>query len=1649
MPSFGGSIFVQGDNATILNANISSSTADVSGGAIYIHGHYADIINSSFEKTTSKGAAAANGGGAIYIDGHYASIVESNFTIAKTTGKDAKGGAIYIMGNFAVLNGSYIEKSQTEKIGGAVYIQGNDATIIGSNFSDNYAGQHGGALYTKGVGSKVYNSSFYDNKVNGGYKDKSGKHGGAIYWEGASMNDLIEGCYFEGNIASQGACIFMASNLDVDTAGTVRKCTFNDNRAARGGAIAWEKSKKALIENCNFTNNIAEKHGAAIFAGAASSSGAEFSILNCTFENNTVYAGVGGAISLRISNSKIVSCNFVNNSAAQGGSIILKETGVSNVVIDQCNFTDSLAFSGGNEDGSGGGAIAVWGTDPYSTTSHTVNITLTNSKFVNCSSKVYSGGAVDWTSPDGRIENCTFINCSAPYGGSIGFSASNTNLKNLTIINSTSAGNGSAIYIGYIKVRDVEFKNPQDFELIDIKIIGAKAGENGAIYFDHYAHDISLTNSSISNSSADANGGALYIDTSKKISVSNANFTNNTACGNGGAIFTYSGTDNDHKNNPFTITDSVFNLNHAGGDGGAIYSGYIASEITNCNFTNNTASNGGAIIVTNHNQRIRSCDFIDNKAVLNGGSISLVNAADINISDSTFKNSRAYNGGAVFIKNDDINEIAPSIYIYNDTFIDNIASHNGGAIFTILDANTDHPVFYRDLDDFEGRAEVNSTTHRTDLKVTMETLSIQVVFHSYFKNNVDYALLVEVNSTVEEVYTVIYINNPRDVEKKSSNITVFVSKVGDITKNCTIIVNDTTFDNYFINGRLEIDIPKEFLDVGTTYNVNMRFEDGNYLNKSFTSQFTTSDNLKHGDFWLLQRAINTAISNGKSGIVLDRNYRFTIDVDVPDDRCMNLTNIPYNFTIDGAGHIIDARGFARIFNITSENVTLKNIIFDRGNASGQFKDNISKGGAVFWAGANGNVMNSTFRNSFAEYGGGIYYNVTAQDSTIYNCTFTENNATYNGGAIDCNASSMGLYNTTFKTNYADYGAALCREINATKGHGFNNTFIDNHAVSAGAALAWINASSIHIDNYFFYNNTAGFSGGAIYVGEGSGNCEIINCDFKNNYVLNETDGHGGAIEWYAEKGLVSNSNFTSNHAYNGGAIYVGSQSGKINITDSNFNENYATTNGGAISIDASGVTINASNFYDNYANNGGALYAGGEGETNYVYSSVFEGNKASRGYGGAIDWVASSGHIISSNITNNNASYGGGIYFGGKSTESVISNCIFTDNHATYLGGAIDCNSSKMNLTHTLFDGNYAQFGAALCREVNAKGGFGVNNTFKNNHAYISGAALGWMGSVNITITNYTFINNSADISGGAIYVSPDSHNCSIISSNFEDNYVTNVTDNWGGKYEWTDWDGITTMTYYTREAPNDNLINKTIMEPDYTIYYYVNSPDDVIGVGGAVACLASNATVNESNFTNNTAKLGGAFYAGSDSGNTLINGSRFEANIAHERGGAVNLHASGVDIDNSEFYNNIAVNGSAVYVGGVGTDNKVYRSVFEGNNATVYGGAIYWIAGKGEIKESNFTNNRAVYGGGIYFNGQSANTTLTGVIFKYNNATKNGGAIDCNAKNIGIYNITFESNYAGEYGAALCRESGATGGHGTINTFISNHAGIAGAALA
>ena len=1396
------------------------------------------------------------------------------------------------------------------------------------------------AKLTSASGAVYSNSKLTVDNCN--FTNNEMNTGGAIYVSG--RDSVINNSYFNGNSAtfsgnSNGGGAILIYRDAIGT--TISNCKFEENYAinnGHGGAICSQSSNQLLIDNCTFKSNCAGS-GGSIYMETPSN----LRILNSTFEKNYVNGQFGGAIHFQSGNG---------------------------VTIDNCTFEENR--------GQRGGAIRCDNQGNY--------YSIYNTRFIDNFAN-YEGGGFSHNQPAyyTHMENCTFINCSTEkrsgaWGGGLHTNSYYSQFRNITFINCSSQDGGSW-----------DIKWSQNNKFYDIKIINSSAARYGGSVMIWDSNSV-FANATIINSTSDVDGGAIawtYESSGNPTSgtLTNIKIINASAKYSGGAIYWNSQSGR--------LTNVSITNAHAS-NGGGLYLASSDNQLKDFIFTDNSAAgNGGAIYINQNYQTMTNFTFNGNNATGYGGAVYVGNNIYIYFHNSTFNDSHAYNGGGLYYAG----SVGSLLWLHNCTLTDNTASHNGGAIYYVIDDDENNPIIYRDYNNFDGQGVI--TDGRTSVTLTDADGSTYAkrIDVSYFKDNKDYILNMTVAPDEHTLMAIVNVSSPNDPNKNKFRIVVNITK--DNVLVTQLILNTIADYNTYFNTNFEKFIMniRNNLTKNTEYNVTVGFKDSNYLYKESTATFITGNIIDQGDFHILQGLIDDAYSSGV--LNLPRSFEFTSkedypDVQIPDDWCMNITS---PIIINGNGYTINALKYSRIFNITADNVVLNDINFVSGDAGGRYGDNVNKGGAIFWAGQNGEIKNSYVRYSFAEYGGGIYFNSTASNCNIVNLTFNVNNATKNGGAIDCNATNMHLYNTTFESNGAVNGAALCREVSATGGSGRNNTFISNHATNAGAALAWMMAENIYIDTYTFIDNTADYSGGAIYVGGGSDNCVIFNSTFTGNNVSNTTGGHGGAIEWYAAKGRILNSTFTNNHAYTGGAIYVGSGADEIFINQSEFLKNTAYYIGGAIDLVASKVEINTTLFRQNSALEGGAIFVGGVGENNLINNSYFTDNNATKGYGGAINWNASAGKVINTNFTRNSANYGGAMYLGGNSQNTEINGVVFTNNSAVYNGGALDWNSTGGKIYNNIFISNYAgEYGAALARESHSTQGGGKNNTFISNHADISGAALAWMAVANITIDDYKFYDNTANISGAAIFIGNHSDNCTILNSIFEGNNITNQTG----------------------------------------------------GHGGAIDIVADNATVKNSNFTNNNAFYGGAIFVGSQSGNTNIIKSVFRDNNAVFDGGAINLQASGVILNETTFVWNIAKRfGGAVYVGGVGTTNRIYASNFTSNVAEMNGGAVYWRAYAGHIEDSNFTLNSAVNGGAIYLNGVSSNTNITHVIFDDNFALQNGGAIDCNSTRMNLTYTLFKNNYAGQYGAALCRETGATNGFGHHNNFTSNHAGIAGAALA
>ena len=231
--------------------------------------------------------------------------------------------------------------------------------------------------------------------------------------------------------------------------------------------------------------------------------------------------------------------------------------------------------------------------------------------------------------------------------------ASNVTIKNLNIINADYNGNGGAIYFN------------QSGSVINCNFTGNNAGRSGgAVLFTQQG---TVSNCNFINNTAIVDGGAVFFNETGIVSY--CNFNNNFASLNGGAIyFNISGS-----------THIVTNCNFTDNKASDIYSygGAIlmhSGTVKNCNFNNNIVldreSCGGAVFFWNWGN-VSNCNFTGNTANQYGGAVYFLDTG--NVLNCNFMGNTAANGGAVFFKNRGD--------VLNCNFINNTAYSWGGAVY--------------------------------------------------------------------------------------------------------------------------------------------------------------------------------------------------------------------------------------------------------------------------------------------------------------------------------------------------------------------------------------------------------------------------------------------------------------------------------------------------------------------------------------------------------------------------------------------------------------------------------------------------------------------------------------------------------------------------------------------------------------------------------------------------------------------------------------------------------------------------------------------------------------------------------------------------------------------------------------------------------
>ena len=220
-------------------------------------------------------------------------------------------------------------------------------------------------------------------------------------------------------------------------------------------------------------------------------------------------------------------------------------------------------------------------------------------------------------------------------------------------------------------------------------------------------------------------------------------------------------------------------------------------------------------------------------------------------------------------------------------------------------------------------------------------------------------------------------------------------------------------------------------------------------------------------------------------------------------------------------------------------------------------------------GATVTVHNAAFEECKADDGGAIW---SSGATSIYDTTFENNEAAYNGGAIRVDGSgfhvrSLDVEGGEFIENRADRGGAISGVHSKLSVSVLNSDFVRNAATSGGAVRGEGDFEQCRFDS-----NEAKYKGGALYIVEKS---RLLDSSI---YGSRANEGAGAAVMGTGVKLSVDGSTFAHNFAEaadggGGGGLLL--EDGTAIVRNSTFSENYAhspmgNATGGAVAVRGQG-----------------------------------------------------------------------------------------------------------------------------------------------------------------------------------------------------------------------------------------------------------------------------------------------------------------------------------------------------------------------------------------------------------------------------------------------------------------------------------------------
>lgn len=657
----GGNLAVSGGRVFLNNADVVAGTATNRGGGIYAtQGAIITLTTSVFVGENFPCCQTATDGGGIYASNSRIVSLGGNVSILQNQASNQGGGVYLVNSVFSATSGTNLgydlspSNGNQATLGGGLYAT-TSTVIFNGRIINNEASLSGGGLYA--VNSVITMTGAQVGGLGANQSNRlgaSGLNGAGLYvinqtYAMLSNTSIISNMLTNPTTGYGGGLYVRDGSVVTLTNSQVNRhyAPLFDGR----GAGLYVFNAQVWLNNSQVLSNSAQLGGGVrLFRGGwLTVTGGSL------FQNNSAYAGVGGAVASNTTTTLTVQGGrwLSNTATTHGGAVALEGS-------SWATFDGVWEISYNTAGGDGGGVIV------YPTSQAKFMATGNAPSALNYNTASGHGGAL--AQPDSSYALQLYATAGQP----------------LTLAHNQAGGNGGAVFLTGSALADVYGQVSghhnsaggwggfgylaggaglwlDDYNDARPQLYSNQAGQGGAIYAENSPRvecdGADLGRAGAGNTALTGSGGALHV-VSSTTTLDNCTLTYNRAMqGNGGAIYALSGTVTLDTDYPALLADP------AQGE---------ASRATICN-----PLTSGPCLLLAHNQAVSST--VSNG---NGGAIYAENAR-LTLTNAVLRHNQAVAGGALFHTGSTGQALLTNALVYSNTSLAPFGAgirHAGGAL---------------------------------------------------------------------------------------------------------------------------------------------------------------------------------------------------------------------------------------------------------------------------------------------------------------------------------------------------------------------------------------------------------------------------------------------------------------------------------------------------------------------------------------------------------------------------------------------------------------------------------------------------------------------------------------------------------------------------------------------------------------------------------------------------------------------------------------------------------------------------------------------------------------------------------------------------------------------------------------------------------